>query len=149
MRNIPLYRMRTHSSSIVKELINNTISKKINWISFEKFIDFLEVEGLAFDNIPWFYSYIKHIQAVRHYPSYSKSYVAFYDNHLFAVSKSEIFRELRIDFTSTSNREYTWRGIIDSQESLFKLHSIIEMTNTNDSNEECQEILMSTGCIHA
>lgn len=149
MRNIPLYRMRAESSSIVKELINSTISRKTNWVSCEKFIEFLELEGLAFDNISWFYSYLKHIQGVRHYPSYSECFFAFHDNRLFAISQSKIFRELRIDFVNISNRDCKWHGIIDSQESLFKLHSIIEMTNTSDSNEECQELLMATGCIHA
>ena len=149
MRNTFLYKSHASSSSICKALINETMSRKLNWISCEKFIDFLEVQGISFDNISWFYAYLSHIQSVRHYPSYSETFFAFYDDRLFAISQSKIFRELRIDFTSSFDKKSVWRGIIESQESLFKLHSLVEITNTDDSEEQCQELLMSTGCIHA
>ena len=101
MRNTFLYKSHASSSSICKALINETMSRKLNWISCEKFIDFLEVQGISFDNISWFYAYLSHIQSVRHYPSYSETFFAFYDDRLFAISQSKIFRELRIDFTSS------------------------------------------------
>lgn len=149
MKNTMFYKTYSGSSSICKELVDKTISKEINWISCEKFIEYLEIQGIAFDDISWFYSYVLHIQAKRHYPSYPETYFAVYDNRIFAISLSKIFRELRIDFTAIMDKRHIWRGIIDSQASLLKLHSLVEITNSEDTAEECQELLYTTGCIHA
>lgn len=147
MRNTFLYNSK--SSSISKELVNKTISKGINWVSCERFIEHLEIQGIAFDDITWFHSYLLHIQEVRHYPSYPETYFTIYDDRIFAISKSKIFRELRMDFASILDKRYIWRGIIDSQASLSRLHSLVEITDSEDSADQCQELLYSTGCIHA
>lgn len=149
MKSTTLFKINSGSSSICKELVDKTVSKEINWISCERFIEYLEIQGIAFDDISWFYSYLLHIQAVRHYPSYQETFFAVYDKRLFAISQSKIFRELRIDFTTILGKQYTWRGIIDSQMSLSRLHSLIELTNSEDSADECQDLLYATGCIHA
>lgn len=136
------------ASTICRELIENTRSKKINWISCERFIDYLELQGIAFDDIRWFHSYLLHIQKVGFFPNNTETFFTFYDNRLFCVSQSKISRDFRMDFTSSFDAGSVWRGVVDSQTSLSRLHSFIQIINTEDSNEECQELLLATGCIH-
>lgn len=149
MKNTFLLKMHSGPSSICRELIENTKAKKISWVSYEAFIEYLEIQGIAFDDIRWFYSYLMHIQNVRHYPSYSETYFTFFEHRLFAISQSKFSREFRIDFTSSFDKSCVWRGIIDSQSSLFRLHSYVQITNSEDSKEECEELLYATDCIHA
>lgn len=150
MKKTILYdRMGSGSSTICRELIENTRLKKINWISCEKFIDYLEIQGIAFDDIRWFHSYLLHIQKVRFFPNNTETFFTLYDNRLFCVSQSKISRDFRMDFTSSFDASSVWRGVVDSQASLSKLHRFIQIINTEDTNEEYQELLFATGCIHA
>lgn len=150
MKKMLLYnRMRSSSSSICKELIENTRMKKISWISCGSFIDYLEIQGLAFDDIKWFHSYLMHIQKVRHFLDNTETFFTFYDNRVYSVSQSRISRDLRLDFTSSFDENSVWRGVVDSQASLSRLLSFVQIFNSEDTSEECQELLFTTGCIHA
>lgn len=149
MRNTFTFKMHSGSSSICKELTEKTRTRKIDWVSCESFIDYLELQGIAFDDIKWFHSYLKHIQAVRHFPILSDTYFTLFEDRLFAISQSKYSREIRLDFTSSFGGNSVWRGVIDSQATFSKLHSFVEITNHEDSEEECKELLYSTGCIHA
>lgn len=151
MKNTILYsRGRlSGSSSICKELIENTRMRKIDWISYENFVDFLDIQGIAFDDIPWFHSYLVHIQKVRFFPDSSETFFTYYDNRLFSISQSKISREFRMDFTSYFDSNSVWRGVVDSQPSLSRLHSYAQIFSVEDCNEECRDLLYSTGCIHA
>lgn len=140
---------RSRSSSICKELIKNTSEKKTPWISCEDFIEHLEVQGMAFDNVPWFHSYLLHIQKVRFFADNAETFFALYDDRLFAISQSKISNDFRLDFTSSFNGDSVWRRVIDSQVSLSRLHSFVRIFNTANTNEECEALLYATGCIHA
>lgn len=147
------YNRRKSSSFICRELIDSTRIKKTKWVSCKNFIDYLEVQGIAFDDIRWFHSYLMHIQKVRFFPDYAGTYFSFYDNRLFCISQSKFSREYRLDFTSSFNErtidDVVWRRVAEPQTSLSKLHSSIQILNTEDPSDECQEILYSTGCILA
>lgn len=144
---------RRKSSSICRELIDSTRIKKTNWVSCKNFIDYLDVQGIAFDDIRWFHSYLMHIQRVRFFPDYVGTYFSFHDNRLFCISQSKFSREYRLDFTSSFDErtidDVVWRRVAEPQISLSKLHSNIQIINTEDTIDECQELLYSTGCILA
>lgn len=147
------YNSLKYRSSICRELIDSTRMKKINWVSYKNFIDYLEIQGIAFDDIRWFYSYLMHIQEARFFPEYAGTYFSLYDRRLFCISQSKFSRECRLDFTSSFNANdvdrVIWRRVVESQGALSKLHSFIQIIDDEDSNEECQELLCVTGCIHA
>lgn len=144
------YKIYSSSSSIFKELSESTISQKTRWVSFKNFIEYLDLQGIAYDDIRWFYGYLKHIQSVRHLPSQKNTFFAVYDDRVFAISQSKYFREIRMDFTSSLYNQSVWRSVIETQESLLALHSLVQVTSAEDSNnEECENLLLATGCIHA
>ncbi len=153
MNKISFYNRMKSSSSICRELIDSTRIKKTSWVSCKNFIDYLEVQGIAFDDICWFHSYLMHIQRVRFFPDYAGTYFSFYDDRLFCISQSKFSREYRLDFTSSyaarTIDDVVWRRVAEPQISLLKLHSNIEIINTEDTIDECQELLYSTDCILA
>lgn len=149
MNKTMLFKLHYSPSTICKELIENTRNKKINWVSYEKFIDYLDLQGIAYDDIRWFHTYLRHVQSVRFYPNFCESYFTFYEERLFGISRSKYSREFRMDFTSSFDSSSIWRGIIDSQLSFSKLHSLVHIINFDDTADECQSLLLATGCIHA
>ena len=153
MNKLFFYDRKKASSSICRALIAGTRAKRISWVSCKDFIEFLEIQGMAFDDIRWFHAYLMHIQKVRFFPNFAGSFFSFYDDRLFCISQSEFSREYRMDFTSSFGAskavEVVWRRVVESQSSLLKLHSNIQIIDNEGANEECQELLCATGCIHA
>lgn len=144
------YEIYSNSSSICKDLIESTKSQTTRWVSFKNFIEYLDLQGIAYDDIRWFYGYLKHTQRVRHLPSQENTFFAEYDDRVFAVSQSKYFREIRMDFASSRYNPSVWHSVIETQKSLLALHSLVQITGAEDSNnEECENLLISTGCIHA
>lgn len=112
--------------------MNKTTGGNIDWVSCEALMEHLEIEGISIDGIKWLHRYLKHLQTVRHIPILSKTYVTFYKERIFAISQSKYSRDIRIDFTSSSNIDgmgRMWRGIIESQILLMRLHSAVELVS--------------------
>lgn len=141
--------MNYKSSSICRELLKNTKEKRIEWVSCAKFMDYLEIEGIAYDDIKWFHNYLKHTQLARHLINCNETYFSFYDDRIFAISKSRYSRDIRIDFNSSYTNKNTWVKIVDTKESILRLLSFVEIMNSVDSTDECNNLLYATGCIHA
>lgn len=149
MRNTLFSRYYENQSSICRELFELTANNKIDWINLDMFIDHLELEGLAIDDIAWFHNYTKHLQATRHIPIADKTFFVCHNNRVFAISQSKYSRDIRFDFISDFGPLGTWRRIMESQSSLMQLHSLIQFVGTENQNENCKELLYSTGCILA
>ena len=86
---------------------------------------------------------------LRHIPILDRTYFVFYQERVFAISQSEYSREVRPDFVSSIQENRIWHGVIALQEQLMQLLSLIEATDFNNVEENCRDLLYSTGCIHA
>jgi len=137
------------SSSICKELTKKTINGDVDWVCYGEFLDYLEISGLSINCVCWFDSYLKYLQMVRHIPMLDKSYLVFYQERVFAISQSKYSGDIRLDFASDVYENKVWHEIIAPQEQLVKLLSFIEAMDFDNLDENCRDLLYSTGCIHA
>ncbi len=142
-------RKNLRSSSICRELLCDTKLKKIVWVQYADFTEYLEVQGIAYDDISWFYSYLRHMQKAQRFPSQEETFFSYYDDRLFAISRSRYSGEIRIDFTSSFDKLSPWRRIIHSQMEAMELLSTIQVLHNIYSNAACEKMLQVTGCIHA
>lgn len=147
MRNTVIIK-KYGSSDVFKKLLQYTKIKKVEWIPLEAFVDFLEVEGIAFDDIRWFNSYLMHIQRLRHYADFAETYFTFFEDRIFALSRGKYSREIRMDFASSFKERCVWRGVIETQSNLIVLYRLVNITNFEDSKQECENLLLATDCIH-
>lgn len=137
------------SSSVCKMLAQETIAGNINWVRGCDFQDCLDVLGLSIGGVNWLHAYLKYLQMIRCIPAFEKLYFLLYEERIFSISQSEYSRMVRLDFTSDFSTKCVWREIIAPQTQLIQLLNIIDAVGVHDSNENCKELLYSTGCIHA
>lgn len=136
-------------SSICREMITKTISGDIEWFRCDEFQDYLDVSGLSINHVNWLSDYLTYLKMLRHIPILDRTYFVFYQECVFAISQSEYSREVRPDFVSSIQENRIWHGVIALQEQLMQLLSLIEATDFNNVEENCRDLLYSTGCIHA
>lgn len=137
------------TSKTCRKLLLLTKSNTVDWISCQSFIDHLEVSGISSGNIRWLDEYYKHLRSRRFIPILSETYFCVYEKELFAISKSKYSRDIRIDMLSIFYDEQPWQSILESQIELIRLHNIIQLVGTNESVDQCNQLLYATGSIHA
>jgi hypothetical protein len=133
-------------SGICNTLITQTQNGKLSWVDCDSFIEHIEIEGLSVDGVPWFHNYLKYLQMWYYTPQFDKTFIAFFDSRLFVLSRSKYFQEFRLDFQTHSK---IWKSVVEKQSTLLQLHNTISLFQDTGSKENCQELLYSTGCIHA
>lgn len=135
-----------NSSGICKALFTRTQNGQLSWVDCGTFMDHIEIEGLSIDNISWLHEYLNYLRVSRYIPQYDKTFITFFDSRLFIISQSKYSLEFRLDFQTHSK---IWKSVVERQRTLIQLHSIIPLVQETNLRENCQELLYSTGCIHA
>lgn len=136
-------------SSVCREMIAKTITGDIEWVCYDEFQDYLDISGLSINHVNWLSDYLTYLKRIRHIPILNRTYFVFYQERVFAISQSEYSREVRLDFISGIQENRIWYGVIAPQGQLMELLSLIEATDFNHVEENCRDLLYSTGCIHA
>lgn len=136
------------TSKTCRKLLLLTKSNTVDWISCKRFTDHLEVSGIRTGSISWLDKYFKYLQSRRFMPNLSESYFCIYEKKLFAISKSKYSRDVRIDMLSIFYDEQPWQSIFESQIELIRLHNIIQLIGTDESADQCNQLLYATGSTH-
>lgn len=138
------------SSGVYRALVNNSLSGMLEWVTLEKLLDYMEIEGIAIDDITWLHNCYKHLQQKRFIPIPNETYFTTYEKRLFIIAQSKYSRNIMVSFLSLDSPIFSWHRLVEDQMLLMQLHSIIQLkAKKDDQKEECKELLLVTGCIHA
>ncbi len=132
---------------IYEELMQCTLKRAIMWVRYKDFVEHLEIQGIAYDDIPWFYSYWGFMRTVGHFPLQSNTFFSVYQKRLFAVSQSTLLAGVRIDTSSSFDNMSIWRRVYSREEDSIALLSEIQSTY-KPNNDMCEKLLEITDCIH-
>lgn len=138
------------SSGVYQALVNNSLSGALEWVTLERLLDFMEIEGIAIDDITWLHNCFRYLQQKRFIPVLGETYFTTYEKRLFIIAQSKYSRNIMVSFLSLDSSISSWHRLVEDQKLLMQLHSIIQlMTKKDDQKEECKDLLLVTGCIHA
>lgn len=133
------------SSKIIINLIELTKANKCDWISMGILKQHLRKEGLSLSDIAYLHTYLKHLQKDRFIFECDDTYITYYLDDIYILSKNKYSYDYRLDTMSMEGADPKWSKIHNGTAPLLRLRNAVVLTNNTD---DCENLIaaISSNC---